>query len=471
MNAIPGWVEWSTLVEGLVESAQRRPYAVTFFPETREAIDANDLDETSARYAAGLLKERLPPGTVVGFLASGGRAFLVSLFGVLRAGAAVSVLPTPSPTNQRGIVDQLSGILRSSGIRHLVVSPVFDELARELRSRCPDVALLWPNPTATRMPLPQVHRSQTAMVQFTAGTTGVPKGVALNHGEVMAGIRAMRRAALLNPADILVQWLPLSSHMGLAALVGQIVDGGTSHVFSPGVLRRQPHKLLRYLADRKATVTLGDNASYERLCTAMSSKQSDGIDLSRWRVAFNGGEQVTAGTIGRFKATFARANVAPTTMHPVYQLTEAAAVVTSKHPNASALTVVVDDQKLACDGTVDLVQPSMPSARPYVSVGPPVAGVELRIVDTGGQLSGDGVVGEVQIRGPSVTFGYYRDLRATTRSFAGTWLRTGDRGFSWDGQLFLVERRHGARTLNGAGNANEHILSSDGEPDSDTDSY
>ncbi|WP_246258542.1 AMP-binding protein [Amycolatopsis anabasis] len=437
---------YSTLVEGLVESAQRRPYEVTFFPATNEAIDLGVLDESSALCAAGFLDKRLQAGTVIGFLASSNVSFLVRLFGALRAGAAVAVLPARPGRHTRAEVMRLVDIIRTTRIRHLVVSPGFDELARELCSECRELSVIWITPASARTPLPPIYPEQIAFVQFTSGRAGAHKGVALNHGQVMSSIHALRSAAGLTVKEVMAHWLPVYQHIGLFSLLGQIVAGASSHIFAPELFHSSPDRLLQYLARRRVAVTIGPDSSYEFLTDAMASGRAGSLDLSRWRVALNGGEPVRPETVERFMDTFADSGVSKAAMTPTYQLAEATLAVTCKRPGTAPLTLRIDGKEWHENGAVHVASPAKPQTVSYVSAGHPVAGINIRIVDAAGYVVGEGAVGQVQLNGGPLSSGYYRDLPTTMNAWGGGWFRTDDRGFLWNGQLF-VTTCHGRSTL------------------------
>jgi acyl-CoA synthetase (AMP-forming)/AMP-acid ligase II len=429
----------ATLVEGLVEGTLRRPSAVTFFPDGKEGIDVADLEELSALRGAALLAQGIQPGAVIGFLAWPGRDFLVNFFAALRIGATVAVLPASNrPAHYDQEVRRLSELIQSGKLRYLLATAPFDELAQRLRAANPVLAVVDSGLASARTALPPVYSNQRAVVVYTAGRSGQPKAVGRSHGDLINGIQVLRGASGLTSEDVLVQWLPLSNPFGLLSLLGQIVYGGVAHVFTPASLHNRPREILRCLADRHATVTVGNNASYEFLCDMMTQHHGDQPDLHRWRVAINAGEPVAARTVERFSRTFAPFGVRRTTMHPMYYVTEAVLAVTCKLPDTVPDVVSVDQGLLHESGKVRLTGVSKERMRSYVSCGVPVSGVDVRIVDEFGIDVGNGVVGEIQISGPAVASGYYRDVKATLRSMRGNWLRTGDRGFLWRGQLFTT---------------------------------
>jgi len=164
------------------------------------------------------------------------------------------------------------------------------------------------------------------------------------------------------------------------------------------------------------------------------------LDLSCWRVAFNGAEPVLPEVIERFTAHFAPAGFAPESMYPVYGMAEATLAVTFPPARRAALTTWVDRDRLAA-GEAVTVPPDAARARGFIALGRPVRGMELRIVDEAGGLLPAGRVGEVEIRGAAVTRGYLGTPAATAPTARDGWLPTGDLGFLHGGELHVSGRR------------------------------
>jgi acyl-CoA synthetase (AMP-forming)/AMP-acid ligase II len=276
-----------------------------------------------------------------------------------------------------------------------------------------------------------------AVIQFTSGSTSDPRGVMLSHGTVMAGLRAVVSSGRLTPDDVVVQWVPLFHDMGLIGLLSSWLNGSDVHVFTPTAFLRRPVAVLQHFAAVGGTILSGPNFSFDYLLDALRPEHLATLDLSRWRLAFNGSEPVSADTVERFTAML---GVPESVMYPVYGMAEATLAVAFPEPGSVCRSVPVDRVELAATGTVRLLDAPGPQAKRVVCVGRPVRGIDLRIVDPAGDPVGDGTLGEIQIAGPPVTTGYYRDPEATRRLFDGDWLRTGDLGFRLDGELYVAGR-------------------------------
>ena len=271
----------------------------------------------------------------------------------------------------------------------------------------------------------------------------------LSHAAVMAGLRAILFSSGLTTEDLLVQWIPHHHDMGLFGHLSQILNGAESHVFAPAWFLRHPDCLLRYMSDHRATTLTGPNFAYDLLCNAATPELVAELDLSRWRIAFNGAEPISPVTVARFADVFAPAGVAASVMYPVYGMAEATLPITFPIPGSKPRVVLVDRDELAACGTVTSVKHGHPRAKALVSVGSPVQGIHVRLVDGQGRELGTGRVGEIHIRGPMVTTGYLRDPQATGDLFDDGWLRTGDLGFRLGEDYFVAGRRKEMVVVNG----------------------
>ena len=427
------------------------PEASVAYPRTGERLSATDLDTASERFAHRLVAAGVRPGEVVGLLSLTGPQVLIGLLGIVRAGAAASMFPTTAGTPERE-AERLAPAIGAARMRHLVVHPDCLDTARALQGLCPDLTVVDADTSAGPCPagrLPQVAPEDLAVVQFTSGSTSAPKGVMLAHSTVLAGLRAIAASAQMDHDDVMVTWVPHFHDMGLFGPLAVLFSGGSVHVIPPLEFVRRPGRVLRLLADTGATMLTGPDFSYQRLAGAATPELTAELDLSRWRLAFNGAEPVRAATVNAFTARLAPARVAPSTMYPVYGMAEATLAIAFPAPGTAPRVVHLDRRRLSDDGLAVEVPADHSLAKPLVSVGRPVRGIRLRLVDPAGAVCGPGRLGEIQIAGPAVTSGYYGDPAATAEAFDGAWLRTGDLGLQLDGDLFVTGRRKEMIIVNG----------------------
>jgi fatty-acyl-CoA synthase len=441
----PALLDGHTLGESLSNLAKAAPGSTATFPVADDQITSLELDEVSARQARALLGAGIGPGDLVGVLLPTDATFLVTIFALWRAGAAVSVLPADAGFGDgTATATRLARICARTGLRHLVLGPDYLPIGQLLRKLVPQLTILDPGDLAAGSsgPLPAVEPGSLAIVQFTSGSTSAPKGVMLPHRAVIAGLRACVVSGAFSPDDVFVQWVPTFHDMGLIGLLSHWLNGADVHAFTPAAFLRRPARLLEYFAEHRATVLTGPNFSYDYLLDAMTPDRLAALDLSGWRLAFNGAEPVSAATVRRFTEAFAAAGVGESVMYPVYGMAEATLSISYPRPGEVPRIVAVDRHELAAGGAV-LALPCASGgagAKQVVSVGRPVHGIEVRIRGGDAESSRDGQLGEIQIRGDVVTPGYYGDPAATGRLFDHGWLRTGDLGFQLDGDLFVTGR-------------------------------
>jgi acyl-CoA synthetase (AMP-forming)/AMP-acid ligase II len=390
---------------------------------------------------------------------------LIGIVGTAAAGAAVSVLPAPLTLRASDrLADRLTSLVEAGDMRLLLTDPAQRALADLIRARRPHLTVLdlpcadvvsprTAAPTLTSdleagVVLPDVSPADVAVIQYTSGSTSEPKGVVLRHSTILAGLRSIAVSARLSPADVFVNWVPHFHDLGLFGWLACMLSGAATHTFSPLGYIRRPARFLRYFAEHGGTITAWPNFGYDLLLDAADDDVIRDLDLSRWRLAFNGAEPVSAATVVAFAERFAPAKAAPSVMYPVYGMAEATLAVTFPEPGAVPAILHVDRDELADEGRARLVDAGCPGAKAVVSVGRPVDGLSVRLIGDSDTPLGELVLGEVQIHGAGVTDGY-RSESANRTAFEDGWLRTGDLGFWYRGELYVVGRQKEMVIVNG----------------------
>jgi fatty-acyl-CoA synthase len=444
-------LDGDTLGESLRAVACAAPQASVTFPGLAASMSNASLLNRAEQCARLLVADGVRRGDIVGLVAPPGPGLLAGLFGCWLAGAAVTVLPTQSGfSSTEGQLSRISRMMDTAGMRHLIAGDLGDDMVGRL-VQCRTGLRVVPALVADApfVALPHGDPGDLAVVQFTSGTVTEPRGVLLSHRAVLAGLRAIAVSARHTPDEVIVQWMPHYHDMGLFGHLSVLLNGGNSHVLAPMALLRRPAQLLRYLATSRATIFTGMNFAYEILIDAASGDVLDGLDLSAWRLAYNGAEPVSPDTVRRFQETFAVAGVAASVMYPVYGLAEATLAVTFPVPGSLPAMVTVDRAELGRSGRVRLADPGQPDAKTVVSVGRPVAGLAVRLAGDRGLPLGPGQLGELQVRGEMVTSGYLGSSRGSAGLFDGDWLRTGDLAFQLDGEYYVMGRRKEMTIVNG----------------------
>ncbi len=287
-----------------------------------------------------------------------------------------------------------------------------------------------------------------AMVQFSSGTTVDPKPVALSHRAVVAQAAGLNAHWPLNEGieHSGVSWLPLYHDMGLiGCVIAAVAVPGTMTLIPPELFLARPAVWLRALSIYGATISVAPNFGYGLCVDKIKDEQIEGIDLSAWRVALCGAEPVVPRVMRRFIDRFTPFGLRPEALTPVYGMSEATLAVTFSDLRRPFVSACFDREILCRDGRAVEAADGME----LVSVGRPIAGTEVRVVDGDGVELDDGWVGDVYARGPSIMDGYFNRPEATGKAIKDGWLDTGDRGFVHSDELFLTGRKKDVLILRG----------------------
>jgi acyl-CoA synthetase (AMP-forming)/AMP-acid ligase II len=305
--------------------------------------------------------------------------------------------------------------------------------------------------------------STLAVIQYTSGSTSAPKGVALTHANVAAGLEAVTGGLEFTDDDAFGVWIPMFHDMGLFSVLSGLARGTSVCLWRPGDFVRRPLVWLDSFANSVATVMPAPNFCYDLLVTAVRRDPPADLDLSRWRLASNGAEPVQRRTIEAFQDTFGPYGLRPSAMEPNYGMAEATLIVSAADPSGRWRSLSVDRDRLRMGDAVQPLDDAADNARPIVSCGKASPGIRLRIsklehageaaefgaAGKAGAIGTAGEVGEVQISGPAVTRGYL-NLPAEQQPFtADGWLRTGDLGFLHEDELYIVGRIKDMITVRG----------------------
>jgi amino acid adenylation domain-containing protein/non-ribosomal peptide synthase protein (TIGR01720 family) len=289
---------------------------------------------------------------------------------------------------------------------------------------------------------PELHAHDIAFLQYTSGSTALPKGVQVSHGTLVANEVLIRRGfgIDLNPNDVIVSWLPLYHDMGLiGGLLQPIFSGVPCVLMSPAYFLGRPLRWLEAISEYGGTISGGPDFAY-RLCSERVSETAlERLDLSKWRVAYSGSEPIRLDTLERFAEKFAVCGFTPNNFFASYGLAEATLFVAGGCRGQGIPALRVDEQALAANRA----EPGQGSAIMSCGTSQPEHAVLIVDPHTLTALP-DNRVGELWAAGPSIAHGYWRNPEASAKTFvqhAGrTWLRTGDLGFIRDGEVYITGR-------------------------------
>lgn len=435
---------------GYLQDGLRRHADARFsFVGERKSWSYADVAERALELARGLRALKLDLTAPLLLIFDNSDEFLFSFLGCQVAGGIPS--PFAPPVSAQGVeahFQQMYRIMRNAGSRYILIESKFKPyVAKPVAQLYPDLTLLSYEEVreagrATERFSPKVRADNLVLVQYTSGSTSDPRGVRVTHDNLSSALRAIIDGIRLTDEDVNGQWLPMHHDMGLIGMLTGIAAGVDHCIWSPAKFIRNPVRWLQEFAGHGASIYAGPNFSYEILDNQLDPASIEALDLSRWRIAFNGAEPIDAALVDRLTRKLAPAGFAPATMFPVYGLAEATLPVTFPRLGATPAVVRVDHDVLIQQGVVRPLAENQQAdgEAAYVAVGEAVPGQQIRIVRDGQDVSEREMLGEIQVRGTAVMDGYFNNEEATRETFDNGWLRTGDTGFIHDGQLHVVGR-------------------------------
>lgn len=411
---------------------------------TETTLTYGSLAEQSRLVGRGLLQAGLQPGDRVAIMLPTCEAFFIAFFGVLYAsGVPTPIYPPARPSQLEEHLKRQAGILRNAGAVLLVASPETTAVARLLKLQVEslrDVVSVEKLSKGTGTLPSKVEPQSIALLQYTSGSTGDPKGVALSHLNLLANIRAIGQAMEAGPSDIFVSWLPLYHDMGLiGAWLGSLYFAALLVVMSPLTFLVQPEQWLWAIHRHRATLSGAPNFAFELCLRKIEDAAIAGLDLSSLRMVANGSEAVSSRTIHHFAARFAQYGFRPEAMAPVYGLAENTVGLAFPPFGRAPIIDRVDRGALTRNGNARPAGPNDPNALECVACGRPLPGHEVRIMGEMGEL-GERQEGLLQFRGPSATAGYFGNPVETRKLFDGEWLNSGDLSYIAGGDVFITGR-------------------------------
>ena len=414
-----------------------------------EILSYRNLWDGAARVATGLQRGGLEVGARVALMLAGGSDYFFAFYGVLLAGGVP--VPIYPPVRRAQLEEHLrrqGRILANCQAAVLITTADALLVARLLTAA---VASLGSLTTVAEL---SAHGAgfertapgsdTTALLQYTSGSTGDPKGVVLSHANLLANIRADGQALAVTPEDVFVSWLPLYHDMGLiGAWLGSLYHGVPLVVMSPLSFLARPQRWLWAIHRHRGTLSAAPNFAYELCVSRIADKDVEGLDLGSWRLALNGAEAISAQTLQAFCTRYARHGFRREAMLPVYGLAECAVGLAFTPLARGPRIDVIDSNLLAHEGRAEIAASSLPhdATRSIVACGVPLAGHEIRVVDDSRRELPERHEGHVQFRGPSATSGYWANpLESARLRGADGWLNSGDRGYLVSGELYLTGR-------------------------------
>ncbi|MEM8945539.1 MAG: AMP-binding protein [Planctomycetota bacterium] len=386
-----------------------------------------------------------------------GLDFIAAFFGCLYAGVLPVPATYPKPRRPLPRLDSIAADCKPSVV--LTHSSVLSGLCLDQQS--PAVANLnWQptdllEPIAGERPDQKFGTDDLAFLQYTSGSTSEPRGVMISHGNLLHNLETIRqgfeiaRADAGEPVPSGVFWLPAYHDMGLiGGILTPIFVGGTSYLLAPTTFLRRPQRWVELLSETGAQISGAPNFGYEFLVQKTDQQQRAQLDLSNWRLAFCGAEPIHPSTLQDFAEAFAVSGFREDAFYPCYGMAEVTLLVSGGKGSDAVRVLHVDRDQLGEHKAVP-VEVASEQSHSMVGCGASLDGQRIEIVDPQTATAcDDGRVGEIWVRGRSVSRGYWqrddvnREVFGACLSDNGDepFLRTGDLGFEWDGELYITGR-------------------------------
>lgn len=388
-------------------------------------------------------------GDRVLLLQPAGLDFVASFFACIYSGrVAVAAYP---PRNQRHI-PRIEGILADAGAGVIVLTKdALPKIGAWLGDRVAKFKVIVSDGSAG--PLgewrrPVLRPEQLALLQYSSGSTGTPRGVMITHENIMVNAAMIRRSFGYHEGSHFVSWLPIYHDMGLIGNLLQPIYLGTSTVLMPPTaFLQKPWRWLAAISHYRASTTGAPNFAFDLAARVITAEQKAALDLSCLELVYNGSEPIDPRALDRFAAAFAGCGLRRTALHACYGMAETTLLATCGRPGQGPGVLRVDPAALAQDRAV-VLEGEAAAGTAVVSCGFSVEGQELSIVHPESLVPrAEGEVGEIWLKGGHVSPGYWgqeevsaRTMHARRADGSGPWLRTGDLGFMRSGELYVTGR-------------------------------
>jgi 8-amino-7-oxononanoate synthase len=458
LDYLPGTIFGpSNLVELLLHRARCQPDGIGFTylidgENDQLHLTYRELDR-QARVIGAWLQAHHLAGQRALLLYPAGLEFIAAFFGCLYAG--VIAVPVYPPRRNRSL-NRIQAIADDAEAQVALTTELVLNRVMPLIDETPHLKQLTWLPTCKlsadlerEWTMPDVGGDTLAFLQYTSGSTGTPKGVALNHANLIHNCALIAHSFEHTRSGKGVFWLPSYHDMGLIGGILQPLYIGCPNVLmSPMSFLQKPFRWLSAISRYQATTSGGPNFAYDLCVRKITPEQRKSLDLSSWRVAFNGAEPVRAETLDAFADAFEPCGFRREAFYPCFGLAEATLIVSGGYVQRPPIIRTFDAAALARNEVLD-AEPDDAGARALVGCGENLPDQRIVIVDPDTLVScPPGHIGEVWVYGPSVAQGYWQQAEATERVFhaklqdtgEGPFLRTGDLGFLQDGELFITGR-------------------------------
>lgn len=442
-------LKFDNLIAALEAAAENSPF-ITFWvdEDERETVTFGEFRHRARLHAAVLREQGIDSGDRVVILMPQSITAMVSFAAAMMLGAVPAFLAYPNfkvdPAKYRS---GLAGVTANLSAKAVVIAPDFRNEMLDCVALGAETKLIRPGNADKRehvVTVPestQIAPERLAFIQHSAGTTGLQKGVALTHAAVLGQIEHLAHALRIDPArDRIYSWLPLYHDMGLiACFMLPMVCHVPVVMQSPIDWVMQPESMLQIITESKCTLAWLPNFAFQFVPRRTPPKRWADYDLSSLRLVINCSEPVRASSMREFQTAF---HIASGVLQSSYAMAENVFAVTQSEIDAAAPTTLwIDGQQYRTAHRIVPVPQEAPGAVSFTSSGRLLPNQQLRILSDSGGIAADDSVGEIAIQSDCLFTGYYNRPDLTAEAFLDGWYRTGDLGFLFQGELYVVGRK------------------------------
>jgi fatty-acyl-CoA synthase len=452
-----------TVVQALEDAAESVETGFRFIDESKKSepfVAYSDIERASERYGGAMQAMGLKKGDRIALILPKNQDFVFALLGALRAGIVpVPIYPPAGLRRLDGYLQNTLHIVRKSAARVVLTDGSIRRLLGTVQSGAPHLqrieAIESLHDSSAPLESAKISLDDTCLLQFTSGSTSAPKGVIVSHHNIAANVRRFMEDGLaVETGESGVSWLPLYHDMGLIGFVlGPLFYRNTMTYLPPVSFLKRPVRWLEAISRLSASVSFGPNFAYALCVKRVRDADVEGLDLSSWRVAGCGAEPIRADDLDAFAEKFAPAGFDRRAMLPCYGMAEATLAISFDRLGKGVRTETVDADDLASELKARVADTGSGGVIEVVNCGETFEDHEVAVFASEDATSEnplpDRAVGELRVRGPSVTSGYFQEPELTKKAFAGDWLRTGDIGYLVDGDIFICGRLKELIIVNG----------------------
>ena len=452
-----------TVVQALEDAADSVHTGFRFIDESKKSepfFTYRDVERATARYAGAMQAMGLKKGERITLILPKNQDFVFAFLGALRAGIVpVPIYPPAGLRKLGGYLQNTLHVVRKSGARVVLTDGSIRRLLGTVQSGAPDLQRIEAIESLhdSREPFEpeKISLDDHCFLQFTSGSTSAPKGVIVSHRNIAANVRRFMEDGLeVETGDSGVSWLPLYHDMGLIGFVlGPLFYQNTMTYLPPILFLKRPVRWLETISRLRASISFGPNFAYALCVKRIRDADIEGLDLLSWRVAGCGAEPIRACDLDAFSRKFAPAGFDRRAMLPCYGMAEATLAISFDRLGKGVRTENVDADVLTGELKARVADPGRCRVIEVVNCGKTFEDHQVAVFAPEDAASEkplpDRAIGELRVRGPSVTSGYFGEPELTKEAFAGDWLRTGDVGYIVDGDIFICGRQKELIIVNG----------------------